>query len=91
MIGIFLDGLHFFLNIFENKIYFQVKFEVCSKLNVNVILTALSEIVPKFKRTHLKTLNLSNKFGKIMFAIRVHLVAQKPPQSHLPFDTRSKF
>ena len=62
-----------------------------SKLNANVILTALSEVVRRFKRIYLKTLNLSNKFCYIMFVIRADLVAQKPPLSYLPFNTRCKF
>ena len=66
-------------------------YKVRSKLNANVILAALSEVLRKFKRIHLKALNLSNNFCFIIFAIQVHLVAQKPPQIHLPFDTRGKF
>ena len=71
--------------------FFCKAYEVRSKLNANVILAALSEVLRRLKRIHLKALNLSNKFCYLIFAIRVHLVAQKPPQSQLPFDTRSKF
>ena len=45
-----------------NKFVIFFIYKVCSKLNANVILTALLEVLRGCKRIHLKVLNLSNKF-----------------------------